>query len=110
MLAAGGVREMNWKALAPILATIGIVGLACASSPQEVDDAVEEPPAIACAEPRPQACTMEYIPVCGHLYSGERKTFPNACRACSDQDVSARHPGACEEDASDEPPDGALTE
>ncbi len=101
---------MSLKALALALATIGIVGLACASSPREAVDAVEEPPAIACAEPRPQACTREYIPVCGHLYSGERKTYPNACSACSDRDVSARHPGACEEDTPEESPDGAPTE
>ena len=80
-----------------VLALIGIVGIACASSPQKSDDAAPEPPVTACAVPRPQACTMEYIPVCGHLYSGERKTYSNACAACSDSEVSGRHPGACEE-------------
>ena len=91
-----------------ILALIGVLGLACASSSQKSDDAVEEPPVTSCAEPRSQVCTMEYIPVCGHRYDGERKTYPNACSACSDSDISGRHPGACEEPAP-EPgdPDGS---
>ena len=82
-----------------ILALILSVGLACASSPEKSDDAAPEPPVTSCAEPRSQVCTMEYIPVCGHLYSGERKTYPNACSACSDSEVSGRHPGPCEEPA-----------
>ncbi|WP_421581484.1 Kazal-type serine protease inhibitor family protein [Shinella sp. M31] len=32
--------------------------------------------------PRPQACTMEYMPVCGSR-GGETQTFPNACEARS---------------------------
>jgi hypothetical protein len=89
-----------------ILGMIVSVGLACASSPQKSDGAAEEPPVTACAEPRPQACTQEYIPVCAHLYSDERKTYANACSACADPDVSGRHPGPCEEPAPDqsEPP------
>ena len=95
-----------------ILALIVSVGLACASSPQESDDAVEEPPVTSCAEPRSQVCTMEYIPVCGHRYDGERKTYPNACSACSDSEVSGRHPGACEEPdpEPDDPDDNESTE
>jgi hypothetical protein len=92
-----------------ILALIASVGLACASSPQEPDDAAPEPPVTACAEPRSQVCTMEYIPVCGHLYSGERKTYANACAACADPEVSGRDPGPCEEPTpqQSEPPDDA---
>jgi len=88
---------MTWKAPTVIPALLISVGMACASSPQESGDAAEEPPVTACAVPRPQACTREYIPVCGHRYSGERKTYPNACTACADPEVSGRHPGACEE-------------
>jgi hypothetical protein len=103
---------MNWKALTLIFALVAIVGLACASSPQEPDDTAEEPPVTACAEPRPQACTMEYIPVCGHSYGGERKTFPNACSACADSEVAGRHSGACAEPEPDpdDPPDSESTE
>jgi hypothetical protein len=99
---------MSCKALTLILAMIGSVGIACASSLQKSDDAAPEPPVTSCAEPRLQACTREYIPVCGHLYNGERKTYPNACTACADSEVSGRHPGPCEEPAPDgsDPPDG----
>ena len=102
---------MNSRVLALILTLVVSVGLACASSPRKSDDAVEEPPVTACAEPRPQACTMEYIPVCGHRYDGERKTYPNACSACSDPDVAGRDPGPCEEPAPDpdDQPDSTLT-
>jgi hypothetical protein len=103
---------MNWKALVPILAMISTIGVACSSSPEKSDDAEEGPPITSCAEPRFQACTMEYIPVCGHRYDGGRKTYANACSACSDSEVSGRHPGPCEEPAPepDDPPDGESTE
>ena len=103
---------MNSRVLTLILVMVVSVGLGCASSSGKSDDAVEKPPATACAEPRPQACTMEYIPVCGHRYDGERKTYPNACSACSDSEVSGRHPGACKEPDPDpdEPPDSTSTE
>ena len=88
---------MNWRVLALILAMIGSVGIACAAPLKKSEDAPPEPPVTACAEPRSQACTMEYIPVCGHLFSGERKTYSNACSACADSEVFGRHTGACEE-------------
>jgi hypothetical protein len=40
-----------------------------------------------CSEPRPEICTMEYDPVDGLLDSGEWKSFPNACGACSNPEV-----------------------
>ena len=30
---------------------------------------------------------MEYVPVCAELEDGSRKTYSNACSACSDKDV-----------------------
>ncbi len=99
---------MNWKPLTLTFALIGIVCLACAAPRRKTDDAPPEPPVTECAEPRSQACTMEYIPVCGHLFSGERKTYSNACAACADPDVFGRHSGACKEPDPEEsePPDG----
>jgi hypothetical protein len=88
---------MNSKGLILTVALIGALALACSSSPDGSEDATEKVPVTACAEPRPELCTMEYIPVCGHHYSGERKTYSNACAACSDPDVSGRRPGPCEE-------------
>jgi hypothetical protein len=42
---------------------------------------------INCGENRPEICTMEYVPVCAELDDGTRKTYSNACSACSDKDV-----------------------
>ncbi len=42
---------------------------------------------INCEEKRPEICTMEYVPVCAELVDGTRKTYSNACSACSDKDV-----------------------
>ena len=43
--------------------------------------------ATACAEPRPQACTREYRPVCGEREDGSLHTYGNACDACADPAV-----------------------
>jgi hypothetical protein len=49
-----------------------------------------------CTEPRPQACTREYAPVCAQLDSGTSKTYGNACDACADSSVVGHRPGPCE--------------
>jgi hypothetical protein len=36
-----------------------------------------------CADPRPQMCTRDYRPACGLHRDGTRKTYGNACSACS---------------------------
>ncbi len=51
---------------------------------------------VACEEPRPQVCTMQFDPVCGLTDSNQYKTYSNACSACSDASVSGHSPGACE--------------
>lgn len=48
-----------------------------------------------CAEPRPQMCTRDYRPACGLRRDGSRKTYGNACTACSDGDVMSQAAGAC---------------
>ena len=48
-----------------------------------------------CADPRPQMCTREYRPACGLHRNGSRKTYGNACSACSDPDVVSQAAGAC---------------
>lgn len=48
-----------------------------------------------CADPRPQMCTREYRPACGLRRDGSRKTYGNACTACSDPDVVTQAAGAC---------------
>lgn len=48
-----------------------------------------------CADPRPQMCTQEYRPACGSRRNGGRRTYANACSACSDLDVLSQAAGAC---------------
>lgn len=48
-----------------------------------------------CADPRPQMCTRDYRPACGVLRDGSRKTYGNACTACSDPEVVSQGAGAC---------------
>jgi tetratricopeptide (TPR) repeat protein len=49
----------------------------------------------ACADPRPQVCTRDYRPACGLRRDGGRKTYGNACSACSDPEVVTQAAGAC---------------
>jgi len=48
-----------------------------------------------CQEPRPEICTQDYNPVCGKLTHGEKRTYPNACAACSESEVIGHRPGEC---------------
>lgn len=49
----------------------------------------------ACADPRPKMCTREYRPACGLRRDGSRKTYGNACTACTDSEVVSQAAGAC---------------
>ena len=48
-----------------------------------------------CADPRPQMCTRDYRPACGLHRDGSRKTYGNACTACSNPQVVTQSAGAC---------------
>ena len=50
----------------------------------------------ACVEPRPDICTMNYMPVCGFRNNKESKTYSNACTACADSEVISYIAHACE--------------
>jgi hypothetical protein len=91
----------------PLIAFLA-TGLACSAGsgpaePAAVADAVE------CSDPRPQACTREYLPVCAERDNGVRcvttpcdstepETYANGCTACSDPLVLRYRPGACADD------------
>ncbi len=48
-----------------------------------------------CEDPRPEICTMDYVPVCGELDDGGQKTYSNACNACADPRVTGYRPDPC---------------
>ena len=49
-----------------------------------------------CHDPRPQICTMEYMPVCGQTKAGELKTYASGCTACAEKMVEKYRKKACE--------------
>ena len=51
--------------------------------------------ALVCEEPRPEMCTMDYRPACGTQSSDQKKTYSNACTACSDPNVQWVIEGEC---------------
>ena len=53
--------------------------------------------ATRCTEPRPQLCTMQYLPVCASTVdaSAPGTTYANACAACADPAVAWHRPGTC---------------
>jgi Family of unknown function (DUF5329) len=51
--------------------------------------------ATACKNPRPQICTMEYLPVCAQLDQGKIKTYASACSACADKNVKSYVENIC---------------
>jgi len=75
-----------------LLAAAILFGCSAGSVPQ---DAPDDPTLTRCVDPRPQVCTREYRPACGESQDGSKKTFGNACTACSDQAVVGHRPGEC---------------
>lgn len=80
-----------------VIATTAFIALAagCAKSPPETAAGDAGAGITVCTEPRPEVCTMEYDPVCAHVTDGRRKTYANACSACSDPLVTGHELGAC---------------
>ena len=56
-----------------------------------------QPDTIACTDPRPQVCTLQYAPTCAVMLSGEQKEYASPCNACADDQVAGYEPGACPE-------------
>ena len=54
-------------------------------------------PGTSCTEPRPQVCTMEFLPTCAVLGSGGLKEFSSPCTACADPAVTGYTTGSCPE-------------
>ena len=80
------------------------MGCATSAPAEKTDGEGDEP--IPCQDPRPEICTMHYDPVCGVGEDGHRKTYSNACVACSDRAVIGYTEGACATDGSHDAPHG----
>jgi hypothetical protein len=63
--------------------------------PQQTEQTETSPNLVQCTEPRPQMCTMEYLPVCADLRDGTRRTYASGCVACADADVVGYRPDQC---------------
>jgi hypothetical protein len=83
---------MNYRT-ALIVASLSLG--ACASAAPDKAQAVTG--ATICEEPRSQACTRDYRPVCAVLQDGSEKTYSNGCTACADVKVSTWTEGPCPE-------------
>ncbi len=103
---------MPWKPwpMAGLLATIvACTQTAPVASPESGIRGMVESSAGQCTDPRPQACTREYAPVCAIRDTGlrcmttpcpssEYRSYPNACEACADPRVRSWKAGACPDD------------
>ena len=74
------IRILISRPAALWLTTLMLTG--CASNPPSQD-----PLAIQCTEPRPEACALVYLPVCARLADGSQATYASACSACADPAV-----------------------
>ena len=79
-------------AIFAVTAVCAVTAAGCAKSPASADIRAGF---VVCTEPRPEACTMQYDPVCAEMTDGRSKTYSNACSACSDPLVSGYVTGAC---------------
>jgi len=52
---------------------------------------------VICKAPRPEICTMEYLPVCGNSPDNTEKTYASGCNACSHSEVVSYRKNACDE-------------
>jgi hypothetical protein len=49
----------------------------------------------SCEDPRPEACTREYVPVCAIKSDKSEGLYANGCSACSNSKVVGYNEGAC---------------
>lgn len=82
---SNGIRFVSTVLLPGVIA-MGSPGLSLAATSATV-----------CEDPRPQACTMDYTPVCATLADDSVKTYSNGCSACADASVKSWVADACPE-------------
>ena len=77
-----------------VLIVVSLLMGACAAGADKLMPAVGT---TMCEEPRSQACTRDYRPVCASLEDGSEKTYSNGCTACADAKVIVWVEGPCPE-------------
>ena len=78
-----------------VITLLLIAGCGSASQQPQANADAGAPPLIACTDPRPEVCTMQYAPACAELAAGGRREYASACNACSDPAVSGYRMGSC---------------
>lgn len=102
-----GFVEIDWDAKPSTVITLMAIGadgttgfthtLNLAKLEAKTNSSSSNQAPTVCADPRPQACTMDYRPVCGEDSDGTRKTYANGCTACSNSAVFSYTDGPCKE-------------
>jgi len=82
---------MNNKIPVLYLMTTLLLVSGCQSSPVQIENK------LVCKNPRPEICTMNYLPVCGFDSNNKSRTYSNACGACSDKNVVSYIKDECSE-------------
>jgi hypothetical protein len=83
------INKMKQKILVSGFFAVAVFLNACASATSQPK--VEK----ICTDPRPELCTMNYLPVCGARIDHTSKTYSNGCSACSDAEVVGYIAGKC---------------
>jgi len=73
-----------------------LILMGCSSVAETKNIKTSESKITICNEPRPQICTLNYLPVCATTKNAKEKTYANGCSACSDKNVINYCEGACE--------------
>jgi hypothetical protein len=81
--------------LMALLAGAAALPVAAQQPPPGQPPAKRESDPTICTEPRREACTRIYLPVCATRRDGTRRTYGNACTACADPDVVSHVRGPC---------------
>ena len=73
-----------------------LILMGCSTVAETKNIKTSESKITVCKEPRPQICTLIYLPVCAATKNAKEKTYASGCTACSDKNVVSYHEGACE--------------
>ena len=97
----------NFRLLIVYMAAVGLVACGASSGVEVESPSVATERFVECVDPRPQACTREYLPVCATHHAEKtcttefcstttNVTYATGCTACADPKVSDYRLGKCE--------------